>query len=355
MKRAAACVFSSILWLLIICTILSVHIKQWMTPQTVAVKAKYDQETFQTVLPADSVISDDSGTHLFQIIEGSGWESGSRAQEFPADGYVSLPEQIILEFTYGNDFIQYTSQPLKDNKSIEVFYPPLEKGNDVWLAVFPDGVPPLDSFPAGIGIEGQSSAALLLSAEGVDQPFMQERAKGMVPVASGTSFPESMVTDGPQYSVYSLSETGRFVEQLPIFAIIMSICVAFFALWIYSCFLSGDWSKNRRYIVLNSGIAAVGLIVPPFLLNPVNLPSSLLPPNYIFDFGHYAKEFGEIFAALETFAAQGDQTASAALQSIHSSLTASAAVLLGGVLLAAVLIAVEALLLKRRARKILLK
>ncbi len=336
MRRKVICAFALIVWLLAACTLLSTAIDRWMAPRV----SLADASRGARLSPEALLVGGDGAARLYQAEKGGWWEAGLRAREVSPENYTVGVSGVMLNLTMDDvKLIQYYSKAFADGDRVEPAA--VEKTEDCWLVIWPEGGSPAEKFPEGVKVRGQAEAAFLLDLPGAKLPLMPRRAQKRLGIPS---------EEGLQPSLYSLTEVKRFFAALPFLALLPAGLPSVLALWACSCFLSRNAGRNRLFLLLNAGLGAVSLVAAALFLFRIDLPSSLLPPNYIFDFGHYAKEFREIFAALETFAAQGDQTAAAALQSMQASLTGSAAVLLGGALLAAVLIAVEAILLKRRAR-----
>lgn len=342
MKKRVICVFSLVLWALAACTLLSLRIEELMITKVTACKPENQGSFLEpkgSTLPLDCLFFDETGAHLYAVIEGNGWESGTRVMELPQNNYTI--GQDTIETGYYADVVRYASKPPRNGGVAEVVRTG-KRREDLWLALFPDGVPALGELPETISVEGQNGGTLLLSVENAEQPFMTDRA--------GSLLFSLELGSGPEASYYSVLDVNDFVREMPLVALLLALLLVPLCLWAYSCFLAKPPRKNRLFLLLNGGIGIVSLGALAVLLHVVELPSSLLPQNSIFDFSHYAGEFREAFAALDGFAAAGNQAAAAALQNADRARLCSLTVLLGGILLAAGLIAVEAVFLKRRAR-----
>ena len=76
MKRRSLCVICLVLYILISCTILSLKIEKEMLTQVEVLKIKDNGMWGQSVsLPQTVLFEDTKGKHLYELIEGSGWES----------------------------------------------------------------------------------------------------------------------------------------------------------------------------------------------------------------------------------------------------------------------------------------
>ncbi len=340
MKSKVLWAFSMVLFLLVSCTFLSLRIEELMTPQVIKTASDFNDPG----IDIDALFVDETGQHLFRIAEGAGWEQGVRAYEMEPDDY-HITDGKIYPSQGGTYVVHYASKQPKDEEVIHILDRRGEQ-DDFWMVSSPIELPPLTVLLDNYTVLEQTENALFLSAVESPSPFMQGRARS-------TLFgPEVAFVDpnAAQYAVYSINDVKTFLRQLPLLAVLAVIFLFSMLLWLSSFPYLKRPKKYRKVLLLNGGLAAVMLLAMPFLLRAVHLPSSLLPQEYIFDLGYYFKEFEEIFAAFEPFTAQGGETAEAIFQCAGSARTASAAVLLGGFLLAAALVAAEAVLLKGRAR-----
>ena len=83
MKKQALCFGSLILYILIACTIVSAWIEATMMTQVEQgpVNTKAAHEAVTRELPLRSLFADQEGLHLYEIYDGTGWESGKRIRE----------------------------------------------------------------------------------------------------------------------------------------------------------------------------------------------------------------------------------------------------------------------------------
>ena len=103
MKRRSLCVICLVLYILISCTILSLKIEKEMLTQVEILKIKDNGMWGQSVSISQTALFEDAkGKHLYELVEGSGWESGLRVREIPQDSYeldyekgtIRLPGQL---------------------------------------------------------------------------------------------------------------------------------------------------------------------------------------------------------------------------------------------------------------------
>lgn len=335
MKRRAVWTFSLVLWALIACTLFSLKIEKLMVPKVTTTSPSRETHT----MPLDALFTDESGDHLYSVVEGTGWEKGIRAQELVRQGYFPGNYQILEDRIYLESsaaFVHYASKPIREGDLISV-----EEGKntagDHWLAVFPESAPPLDQLSEGVAIEQTSETAYLLAVEEAELPFMEDRARSM----SGLSQQEG--------KFYSLGDLESFLDALPLLAVGLCLLLIPVLLWGYSGLLL-DAPKRKAPLLLNGCIGAVSLAGLALLLYFLDLPSSLLPQNAIVEFSHYSREFSQIFQTLEDFASAGSSTAQKALADAGTARTLFLTVLGAGLLLLFPLLFLERRLLTRRGR-----
>lgn len=331
MKRRVLCIFILVLWMLVLCTCLAVHIEQLMIPQVTTVKPEDNDPSPD--IPLDALFWDDMGMHLYRPREGSGWEKGTRIYEESPGNYTPDVDKIDLQL-YGS-YIRYASKPLREGDEISI-QTENEKLDDTWLAVFPEGVPSYEVTSDAITVTEQTDTALLLTVQNAPQPFMEDRAKSLIPAIS-----EDMMMGERPGTYYSLLDIEQFMAQLPLLASLLGIVLFTVILWGYSCVLSKNVKENRARLIVNGVLAAVLLLCVPLILHFVDLPSSLLPQYRITEIGHYANELREVFTALNGFAGAGHDAAQAALRYAETCRTFAILIAALGILLAALTIQIE--------------
>ena len=278
MKRNVLRIFSLILLALVVCTILSVKIQDEMTLEAIGwvVKADY----YDNDIPASMLFNDENGQHAYEIYEGTGWESGLRAREVPLNsGYFFADRDYTI--------VRGASrQPVYGE--LAKLYDGTETAPSTYLAVYPGGIPEENAQLFQAKILEQSEHVLLLYVENGVQPFTENRAKnGLIQLSSGN------------WHIYSMDALTQLLENIPaaVAALIVVTTLAVFGL--YSFFLAGNPKRNRWLLILNCLLLFCllgGLIL---LLNRIDFPSSMLPPENIFRISHYRSLCREIFQALE--------------------------------------------------------
>lgn len=319
MKRKSLCAFLLIFWLFGVCTLLSAWVEELMTPQAVVVRAEYKRGTSGYVIPSDCLFYGETCPTLYVTYEGADWEAGIRA-EISTEMYQETKRG--LEMSIGNDeYVEYVSKPIQPGDKIKKIRS-IRKAPDHWLTVLPKDAPKPEAAGEGISLEQESGRNLLISVENCVQPFMENQAQKLL-FKGETQLPADL-------KIYSLNDTESFLNALPLLAVLLVSLLLPLILWAYSCRLAKHARKNRTALLINGGIAAACFAALPFLLNVIKLPSSLLPKDNIFDYGHYSHEFSQIFGALQGFAANGNETAAVALSQARTTLWASLTIMLSG-------------------------
>lgn len=356
MKRKVLFVFSLVAWVLVVCTLLSSRIEDMMTAQVVtAPREPYGP----TILPMESLFYDETGRHLFEMMEGTGWESGLRARELGNQSYSIIynegdeddesddTQQVSASPSYNGKLIRFSSRPLWENEPVEEVNG-RETVDDTYLAIFPEAIPELDRIPNSLKLESRTDTALLLSVPNTAQPFMETRSRSQLyQVAELQPYIHPMTAT--ETRVYSLLAVEQFMENVPRFALLFVMLLFPVALWVEICISSRVQKGRKGIIYVNLAIAALDAACIPQLLDTIDLPSSLLPTDMIFDFGHYISEFRQTFDSLKTF--EGNQSAQSAFQAVENAQHMAYTTLLAGLLLAILVITLEFVVAYIRARR----
>lgn len=358
MKRRVLCAFALIFWGLAVCTFLSRRIERQMIPQVTVTQPNRENQ-----LPLDCLFDG----ALYQTYEGSGWEQGTRARLTDPAQYQVLSDSI--EMSWGT-VIQDASKTPRSGELVEVVNR-LESADDYWLAVSADGkaLPGFGKLDPTLSVVERTESALLLSAERAARPFMEKRAGSMMPLApvaddfspwmdeSGETDWESVDWDEVEVArpkaprIYSLLDLAQWMGQLPKLGLLLGGMLFAVILWAGTCGLSRHFRKNRIAIFINIGLAVALLIALPFLLNAIDLPSSLLPVNNILEIGYYRQEFSQIFGALETFSVNGSATAQRVLRQTRQELLLGDGIVAGSILLGAGITLLETRRTRKSAKK----
>ena len=274
MKRKVVCVGILVFWGLVVCTILSVRIEEQMTIQ--AVKAEAKEEKIEPgysrlTIPADALIQDENGTHLYYAETGDGWEEGNRVVERDPYAYSVEGDSIILPDSMNlTSYIQYASKPVEVGELI-LWCRTYPEGEDCYLVLDP-GEP--DQSREGwetASVTEEREGALLVSLNG-KQPFLESQARSELGF-SGES------------RVYSLGDVRKFFGTFPLLAGMAALLIMTVILWAHSLRLTRNLRENRTLLTVNVILGGSMLWLFRCLADQVQLPSSLLPAENILEFG----------------------------------------------------------------------
>lgn len=325
MKRRVLCVFSLIFWLIILCTLLSIRVEQLMKP-TVEIR-EIDMPIPETSISADALFYDESGMHLYKVYQCYGWETGLRVSEY--NNYVLQDDRVSnLESGW---FVLYATHDLRPNDEVLIREEPYLYMDDIWVAIFPSGVPAYNLTAENIAVDIQTDTALLLSAPGADYPFMAGRARACLETEKSADY----YMQAPESVVYSLNDLYRFINSALPLALLVSLILFSIAIWARCCSLSRRYQENSRALLINGILAALTLLGILLSLRFIDLPGSLLPSDSITNIPCYVAKFSELFSALRGLAQNGSAAADSALHFAESRLVLSGLVALSGAVLSA--------------------
>ena len=290
LKQKALWVSALVFWLIAACTLFAVKTQELMTPQVTTVSAETSYSSSSPAkLSLDCLQTDsEGGMHIYEIYEGTGWEAGVRVREVL--GFSVDENNVLLDNGGWGEYVQYASKALTDGELVEVIRGG-DKAPDHWLAVFPEDAPELGALPKGVEILAQDGDAVLLSVESDQQPFMEGRAKSLVPDLAGAR-------------VYSLSAMEQFQGNFICSGLLLMVFVIVFWMWGYAWYENQLDKRYPRMWPMSVGISLVLLGGIAVILHFVSLPSSLLPPEHITDLWFYLCDFERSFPALERFKGQ---------------------------------------------------
>ena len=325
MKKKVILLFVLLLWGLAACTLLSLRIEVLMAPKVVLV----DENVRATALPMDCLMQDEDGDHLFTVVQGSGWNSGRRANEVSWVYYTVSAGSISMS-SYG-ETVQYATKLPRHGYPVKVLSG-AAKDDDQWLVTSQTDALNIPDNVQNVTVEQTSDTAVLLSVQKMPTPFMPGRAKSELKIKAPNS-----------PTVYSLNDVQAFMDALPQVAGVLALFPFALILWTYSVSLSKSPRKHRTLLCVNGAAGVLLLLGMAFLLNGIELPSSLLPQNSILQFSHYGREFSEIFSALQNLSAAGNETAATVLSQAQTMLWVSLGILIAGCVLGVGIVLLEKL------------
>lgn len=337
MKRKGLFVFVLFFWMLILCTFLSSHIEQWMmpfvstttTPTTGVLKE----------ISADSLFYDEQGMHIYRAWLGQNWDAGLRVWEVDSSDYTVIDGKVRFNQSNG-EFIQYASRTLRAGEEVRKLESVFLKEDDNWVAVFPDGIPEYELLNDKMSVETEIDTAMIICAPEAAAPFMEDRARSAVIVEK---------TDEEWYmphtsSFYSLGDLRQFMNNLLLLGVLVAMMLFTVILWAWSFWISRDYVKNKKQLIVNGSVCVGLLALSPLPLHFINLPASMLPQYHITDFPHYGRLFGELFGELNRLTDAGSEIAAAAIKHAETCADLFFVILALGVLLGIITIGLEVFL-----------
>ncbi len=288
MKRRILCLFSLVLYLMAACTILSAKIEEEMTTLVQIERKTSSKRTGRSMeLNSRSLFIDETGDHLYEVKEGTGWEIGLRAYEVPSFGLDVMASRVSLYGVRDYVFVRSASRQPQDGE-LAVVVEEFETIHDQVLLYYEDGIPKVRDFPAGTELIGETETAFLLDVPECSSPFFPHAMKT-----------QAVVTDMAD-RIISLTEAERFLNELPKVVKVVVILIAGMILWGVSCFLGFRTKDHKILIWLNIGLVAVLLFYLQYTLGTIDFPASMLPRDNILDFAHYQEVFDIIGGCMES-------------------------------------------------------
>lgn len=280
MKKKVLCVFSLILYILIVCTMLAEKIEVEMMTQVETKMVKgLNSINSGITLPSSYLFSEDGIDYLFEVEEGTGWKSGILAREISSqDWQLNMESDTpLVQLNYFRDYaiISTASRIPQTGELVEIIND-FNWEPDTWLVYFPEGVPEFETLPVGMELVEQNENSLLLSVEKSKFPFFEHRA---------INYDLSQINESGM-RVFSLSTVEDFMNQLPLLLWVAVLLLIPVILWVFSCFLSIDADKNKWLIILNAMFVITSLFLLQSALNRIDLPAAMLPDDNIFNINH---------------------------------------------------------------------
>lgn len=285
MRKKALCFFTFVLYVLAACTVLSHWIEETMMTRVELgpVNTKAAHTFVLRELPERALFRDERGLHLYEVYDGTGWESGKRIREVSGwttqgDGTVYVPGYPDTAYVFSA-----TRQP-RAGEEVSLLESQ-ERGDDTYLLIFEGELPKDAQLPLEtVGFEVKGNAALM-EMQSFPVPFMEQRAKT---ASELTVFAER---------IFSLGDTEQFLNQLPRIAGGAAVLLAGLV------FLIAAWRMPKAGLLrcVNGALAALCLCLLPGTLSKILLPGSLLPEENIFALSHYRTALDAVFNGLAAF------------------------------------------------------
>lgn len=285
MKRKALCFFTFVLYVLAACTVLSHWTEETMMTRVELgpVNTKAAHTFLLRELPERALFRDERGLHLYEVYDGTGWESGKRIREVTGwttqgDGTVYVPGYPDTAYVFSA-----TRQPRAGEKVS--LLESQERGDDTYLLIFGGELPKDAQLPLeAVGFEAKGNAALM-EMRSFPVPFMEQRAK----TASELT--------GLAERIFSMGDMEQFLNQLPRIAGGAAVLLAGLV------FLIAAWRMPKAGLLrcVNGALATLCLCLLPGTLSKILLPGSLLPEENVFALSHYRTALDTVFNGLAAF------------------------------------------------------
>ena len=290
MNKRVIAVISLLLYLLVCCTLFSGKIQEEMTilvkgyqkissketgsPMRIDWRAVYTEYNEETGLYED---------HLYEVLEGFGWEQGLRCRN--VKGFGIDPIHGIASVTmYRDAFLVLAASRNPQEGKLARIVEEFATGEDAYLYYYPSKLPPDRDFPQNVTVLGETDHTILTTVTDADFPFLPHTAKTW-----------TTTTDYAK-KVYSLTEAETFLSQLPI--VFISFAIAGSGVLFWACGYLAAVRDCKGLAWLNTLAACIALVSLAAVFQQIDLPASLLPSTNIFDFAHYRDEYSIIFNAL---------------------------------------------------------
>ena len=290
MKRRIVAVMLLLLYVLAACTLLSRKIEKEMLLQVEIRPLGFEALRLGggAELPPNYLFWDETGLHLYEIIEGTGWESGPRVREIGSE-YFRGPTAAGTVFLSGLDqcnVISLTSRQPSPGELAVILDQRVERPRveDQILVYYPNGTP--EGWKEEGTILARSDTAVLLADER-SEPYFEREKVGDYVLQTQTG-----------WRIFSLDTVRHFWSQLPLAALVGVLAICGAVMWIFAVCSVGRAPGAGRGLGLPLAVSVVSLGAMAFLLNRISFPPSTLPPSNILDVNYYRAEWQTVRTAL---------------------------------------------------------
>lgn len=284
MRKKALCFFTVVLYVLAACTVLSHWIEETMMTRVELgpVNTKAAHTFVLRELPERALFRDERGLHLYEVYDGTGWESGKRIRE--VSGWSLTGECVSISGFPDTAYVFSATRQPRAGEKVSLLESQ-ERGDDTYLLIFGGELPKDAQLPLeAVGFEVKGNAALM-EMRSFPVPFMEQRAKT---ASELTGFAER---------IFSLGDTEQLLNQLPRIAGGAAVLLAGLV------FLIAAWRMPKAGLLrcVNGALAALCLCLLPGTLSKILLPGSLLPEENVFALSHYRTALDTVFNGLAAF------------------------------------------------------
>lgn len=320
---------------LVECTVISGTVSREMTIQVDVATPRTDNTRGIDSLPLDAFHQEEDGTFLYLLEEESGLLEGTRLRRIAAD-ILSLEGDTAYTtgLERGGSYAVYASRPLEDEALAENVVSG-EPDSDTYLLWAPENMELSLDVPS-VPVEG--GQVWLLPQEEAAQPFLAQRElASLLPAEQRASC-----------RLFSFHDVEQFARELPRVGLAVVLMAAPLVFCAGLCLSLGQ-QKRRAFKVLWSLLTAGSLAGLAVLLSGLDLPSSLLPPDMLFDLGYFSRTLRLVGEGL---AANPDHSACVELQTLlFGQLQIMGLVIAGGLLLALVVLLASGIFIQRKRKR----
>lgn len=327
MKRNVLCLFSFLLILLVFCSFLSPKAEEEM--HTLAEVRQADGTKYPSkrniVIGSSAITWRNSRNVLFNVTEGTGWESGLRIAEISPEYFDRYEGHVELGSGTEYWFLLTASREPISGGAVTLVEE-THRGEDVCLLWSDETLTDLELLPNSMEVLRQTDNTALLEMRAVIFPFFEHRI--------WYSLQKIM---GENIRIYSVHDAEAFLHCLPWITGIAMVLLACLMLWTASFLLP----LGKGALWINGFLIAGSIGSLPWLTAQFDLPASLMPQESILDISHYLETFKRIFSSLEELGSDMLQ------DTLSMAMSTCTAVLVLVLLLTALVIAAEALICRQ--------
>lgn len=269
-------------FLLLACTMLSQKIEVEMRTQVVVKKTAAFKLSADVTLP---VYASFDG-NIYELTAGTGWTTGQTTAAVYTGKchFDESSDTWELPGSAGRTLVVSASRTPQSGEAVQVIEQTFTESAE-YLIVCPEGIPELAETLPGKVLR-KSGTALLLRMPNAKLPFLENSVKG------GLSALQT-----PEWRVFSMADIEQFRASLPFVYLLIPVILV--PVVVCLCFLLFSTLRTRRGLWVFLLLCAGALFFLRLLLRHIDLPSSMLPAENIFDIRFYSAMLRMINSALQ--------------------------------------------------------
>ena len=291
MKKYAIFIFSLLLLLLIICTILSGFVEDWMRPRVVSTTSKTINAE-QTEINNDAIRTDENGTYVFLLRNLQTDENLLFAQREPVNIYALQDDYAYTDLSDNQKHVLFTTKPILEDGHVLLLKNP-EIIEDGYLIRFSEETVITEDILKECGfrdIEIIENYAIVFDDHAL-LPFFPEKHTSL--------FQAKNISVKAIYSLYEVNQFEQAITKLLCAGIVSMLILVLGGCICYT--LNNRRLKSRVLMIILMAVCFLGLYI---LLQSIEIPSSLLPERQIFDFAHYRQIIKDLQFGADMFSRQ---------------------------------------------------